>query len=231
MNRAVIYLAAAVAALAAAAWAQNAAANAGANAIDNTTPEDPSADSSPSWTDELSGATATVNPFAMYEKSSASSDAQDPQVAAWLATIKYTEGADQQADPYAVVYGYAFTITDFSNHPANLGWKGGPITRGQYAGKVSTAAGAFQINGPTWNTRIQPALALPDFSAASQDAAAVWLTDKAGALDAVKAGDMATACRLCHALWASLPGSTAGQGGKSFEAVQTAFTDAGGTLA
>lgn len=224
MGRGAVYVVAAVAAVAALAWVQNQ--TAGADATDAAAPEDPNADTSPTWTDELSGAVADVNPFAMFQKNSASSAAQDPQVSAFLGTLKFCEGAS-----YADVYGYAFQITDFSNHPANLGWKGGPITRGQYAGKVSTAAGAYQINGPTWNTRIQKALALPDFSPASQDAAAVWLIDKACALDAVKAGDMATACALLHPIWASLPGSTAGQGGKTLDQVAASFTDNGGTLA
>lgn len=233
MNRNTVF-ALVVVALAAVAFAYQS--TLGADAADAgpvDAPQDPGATdaSAAGWMDELSGATAAISPFAMYQKASASSDAQDPQVAAGLATIKHTEGADRQANPYATVYGYEFEITDFSDHPANLGWKGGPITRGVYAGKVSTAAGAFQINGPTWNTRIQPALHLPDFSPASQDAAAVWLIDKAGALDALKAGDMATFCQLCHALWASLPGSTAGQGGSTLAAVQAAFTDNGGTLA
>lgn len=218
-----------VVALAAAAFAYQA--NLGADSADTgpvDAPEDPGTTdaSAGGWADELSGATAAISPFAMYQKASAASTAQDPQVSAFLGTLKFCEGAD-----YSDVYGYAFQITDFSDHPANLGWKGGPITRGQYAGKVSTAAGGYQINGPTWNTRIQPALHLPDFSPASQDAAAVWLIDKAGALDAVKAGDVATACSILHPIWASLPGSTAGQGGKSLAQVASAFTDNGGTLA
>lgn len=229
MSRGVV-IALFVAAAAAAAYAYQTTLGDSTDTADNTTPEDPNADTSPTWVDELSGATAEVSPFAMYQKSAASSDAQDPQVSAGLATIRHTEGTDRADDPYAVVYGYQFAITDFSKHPAELGWKGGLITRGQYAGKVSTAAGAYQINHPTW-LRIQSHLALPDFSPASQDAAAVWLIKDANALEQLKAGDMAGFCATCNHLWASLPGSTAGQGGSSFDAVQTAFTDAGGTLA
>lgn len=195
---------------------------------DNTAPED-GTDSSSTAVDALA-AVNQVNPFAMYEKASAAGDAADPQVAAWLATIRHTEGTDRQADPYAVVYGYAFTITDFSDHPAALGWKGGLITRGKYAGKVSTASGAYQFTIGTWQ-RAKAALGLADFSPESQDAAAVWLTDQRHALDDVKAGDMEAACAKCHAEWASLPGSDAGQGGYSLAEVQDTFTNVGGSLA
>lgn len=224
MNRTLLLLLVAVGAVVAAAyWSADASGSQDA-AVD--APDDGSA----SWTDAISGATAAVNPFAMMNLNSATQDAADANVQAWLATLRHTEGTDRQPDPYAVVYGYAFTITDFSDHPAKLGWKGGAITRGAYAGQVSTAAGAYQFNRATWSDAVK-ALGLSDFSPASQDAAAVWLTDKCGALDAVKAGDMATACAAASSRWASLPGSTAGQGGQSLAAVEDTFTNAGGTLA
>lgn len=223
MNRTLLFLGLVAAAVVAAAYWS---ADGGDSAQEVDSPDDGSG----GWTDELSGAVAAVNPFAIMNSNSASSDAQDPNVQAWLATLRHTEGTDRAADPYAVVYGYAFTITDFSDHPANLGWKGGAITRGAYAGQVSTAAGAYQFNRRTW-ADAKAALGLPDFSPASQDTAAVWLTGKCGALDAVKAGDMASACAAASSRWASLPGSTAGQGGSAIASVEDTFTNAGGTLA
>lgn len=227
MNRSLLFVGVVVAGVAALAyWSANGGGDEQADAPD---------DGSTGWTDELSGAVAAVNPFAMMNLNSAAQDASDANVQAWLATLRHTEGTDRQANPYAVVYGYAFTVSDFSMHPADPRrganrWGGGAITRGAYAGKTSTAAGAYQFNWPTWSDAVR-ALGLPDFSPASQDAAAVWLTDKCGALDAVKAGDMASACAAASSRWASLPGSTAGQGGSALEAVEDTFTDAGGTLA
>jgi muramidase (phage lysozyme) len=226
MNRTLLLLGAVVAAVIAAAyWSANGGGDQTADA-----PTDAPDDGSTSWTDELSGITAAVNPFAMINLNSATQDASDANVQAWLATLRHSEGTDRAADPYAVVYGYAFTITDFSKHPASLGWAGGLITRGIYAGKHSTAAGAYQFNAGTWSDAVK-ALGLSDFSPASQDAAAVWLTDKCGALDAVKAGDMEAACAAASSRWASLPGSTAGQGGLALASIEDTFTNAGGTLA
>jgi len=62
--------------------------------------------------------------------------------------VRHSEGTDEAPNPYAVTYGYQFTITDFSDHPAVLGtWKGESLdSLGlAYLGKVSTAAGAYQI--------------------------------------------------------------------------------------
>jgi lysozyme len=223
MNRTLVFIGLAVAAvLAAAYWsADGDTTDAAVDAPD---------DGSTGWTDAITGVTAAVNPFAMINMNDALQAANDANVQAWLATLRHTEGTDRQANPYAVVYGYAFTITDFSKHPAQLGWAGGLITKGIYAGKHSTAAGAYQFNAGTWSDAVK-ALGLSDFSPSSQDAAAVWLTDKCGALDAVKAGDMAAACAAASSRWASLPGSTAGQGGSALAAVEDTFTNAGGTLA
>jgi muramidase (phage lysozyme) len=100
----------------------------------------------------------------------------------------------------------------------------------RYAGEVSTAAGRYQINRPTWE-HVSARLALTNFSPASQDDAAVELVKEAGALDAVNAGDLATAVERCAHIWASLPGSTSGQPEAKMAALIGAFVGAGGTLA
>jgi muramidase (phage lysozyme) len=228
MNRTLVVVGVVVAAVVAAAYVS---ANVGGSGAPADAPDDGAP--APGWADELTGAAASVNPFSMVNMNSATSDASDTNVQAWLATLRNTEGTDKAADPYAAVYGYAFTIADFSKHPADpkgQAWPGGLITRGTYAGKHSTAAGAYQFNWGTWSDAVR-ALGLPDFSPASQDAAAVWLTGKCGALDAVKAGDLASACAAASSRWASLPGSTAGQGGQALASVQETFTSNGGTLA
>lgn len=178
-------------------------------------------------------AVAAVNPFAYMAGATAARDATADNVAAFLAMIAAAEGTDRGADPYRVCYGYRHTIRDLSDHPAITGeWRGEPLDSlgAAYAGKVSTAAGRYQIIRPTWQAA-RRALALPDFGPASQDAAAVWLIDrKPGALDAVKAGDLATAVALCASTWASLPGAGYGQPERRMAWLSERFTTAGGTL-
>jgi muramidase (phage lysozyme) len=149
---------------------------------------------------------------------------------AFLAMIRHSEGTDKAPDPYAVTFGYKFTITDFSDHPAVLGtWKGEPLDflGSRYAGEVSTAAGAYQIIKPTWIT-LKRRLSLPDFTAPSQDAAAVGLIREARALDLVNGGQIAAAIDLCHGIWASLPGSTSGQPQVKMAELIQAYTNNGG---
>lgn len=163
----------------------------------------------------------------------ATSDVPDDQAstncAAWISTIGQAEGAD-----YSTCYGYSFTITDFSDHPAVLGtWTGVKLSdtmcanAGFSTGCVSTAAGKGQITKPTW-LRIKAKLGLPDFSPASQDQAILQLTSERGALEAVKAGDVATAANRCRNEWASLPGNYAQQGQRSVDQLAQWFAAAGG---
>src|SRR6202035_5065809 len=98
-------------------------------------------------------------------------------IAAFLATIRHSEGTDKAADPYRCCYAYRHIIVDLSDHPVITGeWHGeslaglGPT----YVGKVSTAAGAYQIIKPTW-VSLKARLSLRDFTGPSQDAAATEL--------------------------------------------------------
>lgn len=149
--------------------------------------------------------------------------------AAWIATIGQAEGAD-----YSTCYGYSFTITDYSDHPAVLGtWPGVKLSDTMCAnagfgpGCISTAAGKGQITRPTW-LRLKAKLGLTDFSPASQDQAILQLTAERGALEAVKSGDLATAASRCRNEWASLPGNYAGQGQRSMSQLAQWFAAAGG---
>jgi len=152
---------------------------------------------------------------------------------AFLATIRHSEGTDKAPDPYAVTFGYHFTITDFRDHPAVLGtWHGEPLDflGPAYVGKVSTAAGAYQIIRPTW-VGLKSQLKLPDFRPPSQDEAATLLITQAGALHLIETGQIAAAIDRCHEIWASLPGSTSGQPQASMAALMQAYTDSGGAFA
>lgn len=156
-----------------------------------------------------------------------------PNIAAFLATIRHSEGTDKYPDPYAVCFAGKFTIIDFSNHPAVLGtWHGEPLDflGPAYVGKKSTAAGAYQIIKPTWLS-LKAKLTLPDFTAPSQDDAAVQLIKEAHALDLVFAGRIGDAITACRGIWASLPGSSANQPQKSFAELINVYGNSGGGFA
>lgn len=164
-------------------------------------------------------------------------DQATANVSAGLQVVQQAEGTAGQPDPYRVCYGYAHTIVDLSEHPAITGeWTGVVLSdamcsaAGFGAGCKSTAAGAYQMNKPTWS-RARDALGLTDFSQASQDAAAQWLISKRGALEDLKAGRFANFVSKCRNEWASLPGNYAGQGQRSIEQLAGWFTVAGGNLA
>jgi len=147
-------------------------------------------------------------------------------LAAFLATLRFSEGTAKAPDPYAVVYGFLYTITDFSDHPTTLGtWLGVQTPWGH-----TTAAGAYQIEVATWRS-VKKMRTLPDFSPASQDAAATELIREAGAFDLVYSGCIAEAIAACKHIWASLPGSPAGQPTKAVSTLLGAYTMAGGAFA
>lgn len=156
-----------------------------------------------------------------------------PNIQAFLAMISHSEGTDRAPNPYAVCYGYKFTITDFSDHPAVLGtWKGEPLDSlgPTYKGLHSTAAGRYQVTKPTW-LGIQVILKLPDFTPTSQDDAAVQLIKNAHALDLVFAGRVGEAITACRGIWASLPGASSGQPQRTFAQLLNAYSSAGGGFA
>ncbi len=123
---------------------------------------------------------------------------------------------------YWIFFGGSY-FEDQSDHPVITGEKRGvPLSAatcraaGFASGNcVSTAAGAYQIIVPTWRNIRAQSPALPDFSPASQDEAAIRLLRQCGAYPFIVAGDIATAIRKASKLWASLPGSTAQQNPKS----------------
>jgi muramidase (phage lysozyme) len=156
---------------------------------------------------------------------------------AFFATVSHAEGTDQAENPYAVVYGFTHTITDFSDHPAATGeWTGEILTdeqcrnAGVPPGCKSTAAGRYQINLPTWK-ECKKALNLPDFTPPSQDRAAALLIQRDGALDMVNAGQFADAITKCRETWASLPGNSAGQPQRTLASLTSFYADNGGAFA
>lgn len=178
-----------------------------------------------------------VNPWGAIETQfndyQAENDMRQTNTAAFLSLIAYSEGTDRAADPYRVCYGYRHTVQDMSDHPAATGeWRGESLANlgPAYAGKVSTAAGRYQIILPTWRM-CKRALGLVDFSPESQDKAALYLIRKRGAMLDVEGGNIAAAVELCRQEWASLPGAGYGQPERRMTALMDAYTAAGGQLA
>lgn len=157
---------------------------------------------------------------------------------AFLDMVSHSEGTDRATNPYAVCFGYKHTIVDFSDHPSEntidhpVEWPGESISflGPDYVGMISTAAGKYQITLHTWRA-LAAALNLPDFSPQSQDAGATLLIKQKGALDLVNSGQVAAAIAKCASIWASLPGSTAGQPTRLLGALVTSYTDHGGAFA
>lgn len=156
---------------------------------------------------------------------------------AFLAMLRQAEGTGLQPDPYRVVYGYGTTLQSLADHPAITGeWTGVQLPDGVCfaagfdAGCKTTAAGAYQIIRPTWS-RVAGALGLPDFSQASQDAAAIELIRRRGALTDAQAGRLGDAVSKCAGEWASLPGNYARQGQRTAAQLAEIFFTQGGTLA
>lgn len=102
----------------------------------------------------------------------------DANLSAFLYMLRMGESSNR----YNVMYG-GKTFSDYSHHPDV--WV--PIP--SRPGYGSTAAGAYQFIYSTW-MRFASELGLPDFSPASQDAAAAQYLQELGAMPAIEAGDL-----------------------------------------
>lgn len=237
MKKKVVIVGLALLAVAGVAWASRRGGSGGSSGGDDSPPEvyDPGAASYISsledWTEQLYFETQqAIAPMPQIPFPATN-------VAAFLEMIKQSEGTAGQGDPYRVCYGYRHTIVSFFDHPAvTKEWRGETLSDAMCAGAglgsgcVSTAAGAYQIIKPTWTT-VKGRLGLPDFSPASQDAAAVELLRQRGALAFIEAGRLEDAIYAARKEWASLKGAGYGQGERSIPWLTAKFTDAGGVLA
>lgn len=166
----------------------------------------------------------------------------DPNVAAFLLTIRESEDGYLVPDDqrYHMFYGGSL-FQNFADHPVITGEKTGIVLPPNFCtavglppGCVSTAAGAYQINKPTWvNFRADLKDGygyLADFTPANQDIAALRIAHSTGALDALESGSFAQAVALASKRWASLAGSTSGQGQHDMATLLSWFQGAGGVL-
>ncbi len=149
---------------------------------------------------------------------------------AFLMTTRKCEGTDAP-DGYQALFGYRpgngrIFDNGFARHP-NIK---SSFRQTDGTTNYTTAAGAYQFLFSTW-TRLQAKLDLPDFSPASQDAAAAELIAEAGAMSDVKEGRLQDAIDKCAKTWASLPASTYPQPVRSYVFATEAYAEAGGTFA
>lgn len=122
-----------------------------------------------------------------------------PQGKAYLRMIKAAEGGE-----YNITFGN-HTISDFSKHP-NIRVK----FDDRAGGGVSTAAGAYQITNPTWNS-MAPRIAANDFGNRNQDRVALALAlEKPGMRDAIMRGDIDAMVKGSNSIYTSLAGSKEG---------------------
>lgn len=147
---------------------------------------------------------------------------------AFLDMIAASEGTNRPPDGYRAMFGYPAegrVIADLSDHPRRY------FEFTDKAGRTlkTSAAGRYQFLARTWDELAQ-ALHLSDFGPESQDAAALELIRRRGALDDVDAGRVAAAVVRCAPIWASLPGAGYNQPERKITFLLSAFTDAGGTL-
>lgn len=155
---------------------------------------------------------------------------------AFLLMIRTAEGT---AGPngYRTLFGGKL-FTSWADHPRRA------VQFTNQAGRKlwTSAAGAYQFMAVsplpgggstkvnTWD-RIRDKLGLPDFSPASQDAAALELIREAGALADVIAGRFDQAVSRVRGIWASLPGAGYAQREVALADLRSAFVAAGGVLA
>lgn len=142
-------------------------------------------------------------------------------VRAFLKAIRLGEGTSDEAGYYRIVGGGTFS--NCAQHPNVRVW----IERYKV---YSSAAGAYQIIGPTWRS-LQRMYGFEDFCHECQDEAAVALIAGRKALDDVKAGRFEDAVAKCRLEWASLPGSPYGQRTEDMASVKKVYEDNGGTFA
>lgn len=144
-------------------------------------------------------------------------------VQAFLAMIRHFESGGD----YAILYGGGH-FSDFSTHPdVKVPFYDQQLGREDY----STAAGAYQINYPTWLIWRAVALTGNDFSPPSQDKLAIAGLKLHGVLPDIMEGNFAAAVAGISNVWASMPGSAAQQNPASLAAVRTVYTDNGGLIA
>jgi len=166
---------------------------------------------------------ALVSDVGWFGSSAVSPSQQELNIRAFLDMIAYAEVGTTGPEGYSILYGGG-RFDSFADHPRR-------VIGATLGGRViySSAAGRYQIMQKTWDW-VRPKLGLPDFSPASQDAAAIWLLKYRGALEHVKAGRFEQAVNAVRNEWASMPASPYGQPTKKLAQLQQVYAAAGGAF-
>lgn len=147
---------------------------------------------------------------------------------AWLAVISACEGTRGE-EGYRALFGWrpgnGKTFASFDDHPRQYF----AYTQQDGTTVQTSAAGKYQATYTTWQDFIRERGA-HDFSPASQDEFALWLTAKCGATEDVNAGRLRAAIDKCGGRWASLPSARVPQPRRSYEFCMAEFVAAGGVL-
>jgi muramidase (phage lysozyme) len=142
---------------------------------------------------------------------------------AFLDMIAYSEGT---AGPngYRTMFGGSLA-SSLADHPRQF------FSFTDKAGRnlKTSAAGRYQFLSRTWD-ELAKALNLPDFGPASQDAAALELIRRRGALKDVDAGRISAAIAKCAPIWASMPGAGYAQPERKLNTLLASYSAAGGNL-
>lgn len=134
-----------------------------------------------------------------------------------LQMIRSAEGTQQYKEPERVNFGGS-RKEDLSTH-GNVMRR---FTTAKYGSQNTSATGAYQFLGRTWNNA-QRALDLPNFERQSQDLAALYLIKQRGALEAAISGDVPKLAKLLGGEWASLGNNNYGQPVRGQGYLQAAF--------
>lgn len=148
----------------------------------------------------------------------------DRNVAAFIRAIAIAEGGgyDFKYGAFKGKRNDPWRFSDYSTHP------------GPGRGGVTTAAGMYQINIPTWKDH-GGKMGLTDFSPKTQDLIAIEILRSIDVIDKIKAGDVAGAMPRSSVKWAALPkgpglkGGHANQPFVTYEEFFRNYQAAGGT--
>lgn len=157
---------------------------------------------------------------------------EHPNVRAFLRVIRHGESSQDQS-AYRWLFGSTPSnpklFDSFAAHPRVKTYEkydGQFIKNGKL--DYTTAAGAYQIVGSTWDECVE-ALGLPDFSPESQDLAAVYLIDRRHALGDLLEGRVTDSINKLGQEWASLPSAKYGQPIVKLEEALKVYQAYGGT--
>jgi muramidase (phage lysozyme) len=150
-------------------------------------------------------------------------------IAAFLDLIGISEGTCTSPathdDGYDIIVSGMDGLNSFADYSAHPFASGRPaiVVRTAPTSLESTASGRYQITLPTWR-EITATWPSKLFSPQAQDAAALQLLKECRALNFIDSGNIPAAIKAACETWASFPGNTYGQGGRTLEWLLEKYT-------